>query len=104
MIFSMTKKTPDHAWLKEIGVRGWIGITGDIAIEKSYSFLSQLLETNSHVFILCNLNHATREGRAECVISAYEQILKVSSDVPGPQLWKSTKPSEILRVDFVRAR
>lgn len=95
-----TRNTPDHVWLKKIGTLGWAMVTGDIAVEKSYLFLSALKHSHSHVFILCELNHALKEERARCIIEAYPEIITLCHAHSGPRLWKTNKSGKILPVNF----
>jgi hypothetical protein len=98
-LFKIT--TADHVWLKRIGALGYMMVTGDIAIERSYIFLSDLRRSLAQVFILCDLNHATPEGRAQCIISAYPEMLRLVHSHSGPRLWKLRSSSDgILPIDF----
>lgn len=95
--------TLDSVWVKKIGALGWIMVTGDIAIERSYLFLSALKRSRAHVFILCALNHLTGDDRAKCIIDVYEEMLKLCHAHTGPCLWKAKPAGEILPVDFRHA-
>ena len=92
--------TPDHIWLKKVGALGYAMVTADIAVERSFLFLDGLKRSKSYVFILCGLNHATRETRAKCIIDAYPEMLKLCCANPGPRLWKQKPLGKILEVNF----
>lgn len=92
--------TSDDVWLKKVGALGMVMVTGDIAVERSYLFLSALRRSRSQVFILCGLNHASREARADCIIDAYPEILRLCHSHPGPRLWKTNKSGEFKPVNF----
>ncbi len=93
-------KTPDEVWVKEIGRLGWLMVTGDVATEKNPFFLDAFKHSRSHVFILCGLNHASPEERANCVINAYPKMISLSLGHKGPRLWKATTGGKILAVNF----
>ena len=98
------KNTPDSVWLKKVGTLGYAMVTGDIDIENSYIFLSILTRSVSHVFILRGLNHASAEGRAQCIIKAYPEIVRLCFENTGPRLWKTDYAGHILPVDFKHLR
>ena len=93
-------RTDDHVWLKKIGKLGFALATGDIAVERSYLFLTQLRRSNSHVFILCGLNHSSRDARSKCIIDAYPEIVRLCFGNQGPRLWKQKSGEAIVEVDF----
>ena len=93
-------KTPDEVWLKAIGDLGWIMITGDIATSRSLLFLAILKRSSSRVFILEGLNHATREGKAKCVIESYDAIIRVSKKYPPPLLWRINAEGKPISINF----
>lgn len=93
-------KTPDEEWVKEVGRLGWLMVTGDIATERSFLFLTALKRSRAHVFILCGLNHASPQQRAECIIEAYPQMLSLSQQHRGPRLWKAPAGKPFVAVDF----
>jgi hypothetical protein len=75
-------------------------VTGDVAVERSFLFLDDLKRSKAQVFILCGLNHASREERAQCVIDAFSEIIALCYANPGPRLWKQKAAGKILPVDF----
>jgi PIN like domain len=96
--FSMNTEDPD--WLREVGERGWIMITGDAKVTRAPLFLSTLTRTTARVFILKELNGATPEGKAQCVISHYERIVSICQTHKAPLLWKINKDGSLREIDF----
>jgi hypothetical protein len=75
-------------------------VTADIAVERSFLFLDDLKRSKAQVFILCGLNHASPDARAQCVIDAYSEILRLCLANPGPRLWKQKPLGKIREVNF----
>ena len=96
--FSTT--TDDSEWLREIGERGWIMITGDAMVTRAPLFLRRLTQTKARVFILKGLNGATPEGKAQCVISSYERVVNICQTREAPLLWKINKDGTRKEIDF----
>jgi hypothetical protein len=92
--------TDDTEWLNEVGKRGWIMITGDTMISRSPLFLLKLRQSAARVFILNGLNGASPEGKAQCIISSYERIIKICQTHDAPLLWRINKDGTRLQVDF----
>src|SRR5580704_13315760 len=69
--------TPDDVWLKEIGDKGWIMVTGDKATMKDLLFLQNLRRSKARVFFLNALNGASAEQKAKIIIDAYVTMLKI---------------------------
>jgi hypothetical protein len=92
--------TPDEVWVKEVGRLGWLMVTGDVATERSFLFLTALKRSRAHVFILCGLNHASPQQRAECIIDAYSEMLSLSHQYRGPRLWKASAGKRLVEVNF----
>ena len=93
-------RTEDHVWLKKIGALGWAMVTGDVAVGRSFLFLSALRRSRAHVFVLCELNHLSPEGRASLIINEYAQILRLCHAHNGPCLWKAKPGSALIQFDF----
>lgn len=98
------RRTPDAVWLAQASEKGWAVISGDKSVKKNFSFLTLLLRTRAHVFILTNLNHAPRPDRANLIISAYEDILRLCNTTDGPRLWATNTESKFVSVDFKHER
>jgi hypothetical protein len=96
--FSAT--TDDEEWLKDVGQRGWIMITGDARVTRSPLFLLRLKQTKARVFILKGLNGATPEGKAQCVIAHYDRIVRTCQTEDAPSLWKINKDGALKKIDF----
>lgn len=96
--FSAT--TDDSEWLKKVGERGWIMITGDAMVTRAPLFLLRLSQSTARVFILKGLNGASPEGKANCVISCYERIVSISQTRKAPLLWKINKDGTRKEIDF----
>ncbi len=94
------QKTPDKVWVKEIGELGWIMVTGDGATIRSLLFLQALARSKACVFFLNALNGATPEGKAECIVNAYAQMLKICSEREKPLFWRFNKGGEVVVVNF----
>ena len=93
-------KTPDEVWVKEIGELGWIMVTGDGATIKSLLFLQALKRSKARVFFLNALNGATPDGKAQCIINAYEKMVKICSEREAPLFWRFNKGGEVVVVNF----
>jgi hypothetical protein len=96
--FSTT--TDDSEWLRKVGQRGWIMITGDAMVTRTPLFLLRLTQTRARVFILKGLNGATPEGKAQCVISCYERIVSICQTRQTPLLWRINKDGSQKEIDF----
>lgn len=83
--------TDDTEWLRQVGEKGLIMITGDINISRTPLFLSTLARSVARVFILNGLNGASPEGKAQCIIASYERIVSICNANAGPLLWKINK-------------
>ncbi len=95
-----SSKVPDHVWLSDIGKLGWVIVTGDFDTLKSPLFLAGLHRSRARVFLLSALNGATLEGKAECIVVAWEKMLKISRDREPPLMWQFNKGGEVYSVDF----
>ena len=84
-------KISDHKWLEVISEKGWIAVTGDQATARSFLFLEQLNRAKTHVFIVYQLNGATREAKAHHVIGFYEWMVETIMSCEPPSLWRLTK-------------
>jgi len=93
--------TPDEVWVKEIGDLGWIMVTGDGATMRSLLFLQALRRSTARVFFLNALNGATAEGKAQCIINAYDRMLKICSERAAPSFWRFNRGGEAVVVDFL---
>lgn len=93
-------RTDDHVWLKKVGALGWAMVTGDIAVGRSFLFLSALRRSQAHVFILCALNHLTAEARADLIIDKYPTIVELCHAHRGPCLWKAKPGAALVQIDF----
>ncbi len=96
--FSQT--TDDPEWLREIGHRGWIMITGDARVTRAPLFLSTLNQTTARVFILKGLNGLSPQGKAQCVVSYYDRIVNICQTHEGPLVWKINKDGSFKEIDF----
>jgi len=92
-------KTTDETWVKEIGLRRWIAITCDARTMKSPLFLSALKRSAARVFILEAMNGASAEGKAKCIIDAYDKIVEISRRDP-PMFWRFNKQGKPTCIDF----
>jgi PIN like domain len=90
----------DEVWLKEIGDKGWIIITGDAATIGAPLFLAALKRSRARVFILNGLDGATREGKAQCVIDCYETIISICQKREPPLFWRINKEGGATHIDF----
>jgi hypothetical protein len=90
----------DTEWLKKVGKRGWIMVTGDVMISRTPLFLLNLKQTTARVFILNGLNGASPEGKANCVISSYERIISICHSRKAPLLWRINKNGTHKEIDF----
>lgn len=95
-----SQHTKDEDWLKALSDRGWIMITCDAYTMKSPLFLHALKRSNARVFILHGLDGATPEGKAKCVIDAYETILSVCSKREPPLFWRINRDGQAINIDF----
>ena len=93
-------KTADDVWVEEISRLGWIMVTGDGKTRMSPLFLAALERSAARVFFLSALNGATYEGKAQCVIDAYEKMVKISTEREPPLFWQFNKGGEVYAVDF----
>ena len=92
--------TEDHVWLKKVGALGYVMVTADIAVERSFLFLNYLRSSRAQVFILCGLNHASAEARAKCIIDAFPEMMSLCHANLGPRLWKQKPGGKILELNF----
>jgi len=95
-----SRTTDDSEWLKAVGERGWIMITGDAMVTRTPLFLLRLTQTKARVFILKGLNGATPEGKARCVISSYERVVRICQTQEAPLLWRFNKDGTLKEIDF----
>jgi hypothetical protein len=91
--------TPDEVWVKEIGKKRWIAITCDARTMKAPLFLAALKRSTARVFILEGLNGASAEGKAQCIIDAYDKIIEISRREP-PLFWKINREGGATCIDF----
>jgi PIN like domain len=92
--------TPDDVWLDEISRQGWIMVTGDKATMRDLLFLQKLARSKARVFFINALNGGSREEKAQCVINAYEKMLKICREREPPLFWQFNRGGEVVAVDF----
>ena len=88
-------QTPDEVWLKEVAAREYIVVTGDKDVTRRLLFLKQLVESRAYVFILYGLNGVSRQGKADCVLSALDKITELMKSGEPPALWKIGKDNRV---------
>ncbi len=93
-------KTPDEAWIQEVGQRGWLAVTGDNAITCSPIALHHIRHSRLHLFILLGLNGATADGKAQCIISASSQMQRLAATHGPPAVWRIGRDGVARRVEF----
>jgi hypothetical protein len=94
------QKVPDEHWLAEVGRRGWVAITGDNATTSSPLFLQSLDDSKAFVFILKGLNGASAEGKATCIVEAYEKIERLIQSSKPPAVWRVGKDGVVREFKF----
>jgi hypothetical protein len=88
--------TPDATWLTQIGKRGWILLSKDLAIEKNN--LEYIALTNMRVgaFFIRSREMPKREIIA-CVVKALPKMLKIIQAENKPFLFKVYKDGTVNR-------
>lgn len=92
--------TADEDWLRAVGDRGWLVVTGDDAVTRSPLFLLNLNRTRSFVFILHGLNGSSRNGKAACVVKSYPLMVALSQKNTPPKLWRIGRDGKAREFDF----
>jgi len=93
-------KTEDPEWLARLGASGWLPVSGDNDVTRQPLFLRQLAESKAHVFVLHALNGASPEGKATCIVRAYDRMCELAADQVPPALWRVGKDGVARPFDF----
>jgi hypothetical protein len=94
------QKTEDPEWLTKLGESGWLLVSGDDATTRLPLFLRQLADSKAHVFVLHALNGASPEGKAKCIVQAYDRMCELATDHAPPALWRIGKDGVARAFDF----
>jgi hypothetical protein len=76
-------------------------VTDDGATMRSLLFLQALRRSKARVFFLNALNGASAEAKAQCIIDAYDRMLKICSEREAPSFWRFNRGGEAVVVDFL---
>lgn len=94
------RNTEDPDWLARLGESGWLLVSGDNDVTRQPLFLRQLAESKAHVFVLHALNGASPEGKAACIVQAYDRMCQLAGDQVPPALWRIGKDGAARAFDF----
>ena len=75
-------------------------VTGDKATIRDLLFLQKLARHKARVFLLNALNGGSREEKAQCIIDAYDKMVKICSEREAPLFWRFNRGGECVVVDF----
>lgn len=95
-----SQRTADEDWLRDVGKRGWIVITGDNRTTHAPLFLQRLAQSEAFVFVLLALNGASADEKAAIIKSAVPRMRELTSANQPPALWRIGSDSVARRFDF----
>lgn len=97
--FPDEKVIPDPEWIQLCGLKGWIVVTGDKAIEHDPINRQAVIDSKAKVVMLEENNSRAIEWASAITVSRKE-LLRIVDEKPGPFIVSLRKESAQLVVNF----